>query len=113
MRLQQRKTGAVTVTELEKRRFFNQVGYSQTTASKSGIETYSYTTSDYTADTRDGESVYRIDVEHNRETRSYLWTLFKDENSGAVNLFDWAQEDNTLRLWFHADTLDITVMLIF
>jgi hypothetical protein len=112
MRTQSRKTGRVPVTEIELRRF-NGLGFAQTNGSRSGIRTFVFTTTDFTADTRAGESVYRIDVDHNAETQSYFWTLFKADNSGAVNLFDWAQERNTLRLWFHANTLDITVMMIF
>jgi len=58
-------------------------------------------------------SCYRIDVEHNRNTQAYTWTVYKDEDSTGVNILDWAQEDDVLRLWFTGNTLDITVNIAF
>jgi hypothetical protein len=111
MRSQQRKTGKVTVTELELRKQGGTNNYSRSPTG--GVRPYKYTTSDYTADTRGGESCYRIDVEHNRRTQAYVWTVYKDDNSAAIIPFDCAQEEDILRLWFLGNTLDITVNIAF
>jgi hypothetical protein len=108
MRVTRRMKGRVTLTRQEHRK---RTGAGTTYVNNPGgnVRQFVFDTSDFTSETVHGETAYRIDVDHNLFRTAYIWQCFKSDNNAAVIPFDWHQGEQTLKLWFHSDTLNITV----
>ena len=111
MRQTRRMKGRVTVTRQEQRKRTG-AGSNYVLNTGGGVRQFVFTTSDFTSETVHGETAYRLDANHGLLRTAYIWQCFKSDNNAAVIPFDWHQGESILKLWFHSDTLNITVNIV-